>query len=104
MPHLFGLNKATIRTIEKMRVPFDISNFWVSTSKTTAYSRNSTLEKTEKHMVLWIEVYRKKISIHGKIIEEKALRIYNRLQEFESSVYHQGTNKMAFNTSHGQVF
>ena len=41
--------------------------------------------------MLWVE----------EIIKEKALRIYNRLQEFESSVYHQGTNKMAFNTSHG---
>ena len=70
-------------------------------SKTTSYSRNSTLEKTEKHMVLWIEDYRKQISIDGKIIKEKALRIYNWLQKLESSVSHQGNTKMAFNTSHG---
>ena len=52
-------------------------------------------------MVLWIEDYRKKISIAGKIIKEKALGIYNRLQDFESSVSHQVTIKMAFNASHG---
>ena len=53
----FGLNEATVRTIKNMRVPFDdqwfLGNFLALSSKTTSFSRNSTLEKTERHMGLW---------------------------------------------------
>lgn len=100
----FGLNEATIRTIKKNEssIRQSVISGSALSSKTTSYSRNSTLEKTEKHMVLWIEdLQEKKIPIDGKIIKEKALRIYNRLQELEPSVSHQGTNKIAFNASHG---
>ena len=48
-------------------------------------------------MVLWIEDLNKKNSIDVKIIKEKALKIYNRLQELEPSVFHQGTNKISLN-------
>ncbi|XP_071052596.1 tigger transposable element-derived protein 1-like [Onthophagus taurus] len=53
-------------------------------------------------MVFWIEdLQSKRILIDGKHTKEKALRIYNQLQELEPSTSLQATKKLAFNANEG---
>lgn len=100
----FCLNEATIRTIRKNEdsIRQSIISGSALSCKTSSYSRNPILEKTEKHLVFWIEdLIKKKIPVDGPIIKEKALRLFNRIQESEPSTSHQVTKTVAFNASDG---
>lgn len=56
----------------------------------------------EKLLVVWMEdLLQKKIPIGRNIIKEKALRIYERLQELEPSTSLQTAKKLIFNASEG---
>jgi hypothetical protein len=100
----FGLHEATIRTIKKNEDSIRQSVISGSklSSKTSSYCRNAILEKMEKLLVVWIEdLIQKKIPVDGQIIKEKALRIYERLQELEPSTSLQAIKQVTFNASEG---
>ncbi|KAK9736507.1 hypothetical protein QE152_g12443 [Popillia japonica] len=81
---LHNLNESTIRTIKSNTnsIKLAVREAIPTSSKLVKYTRDSVMVKMEKLLVQWIEDNNKKhIGMDTRIIQSKALSIFNQLKE-----------------------
>lgn len=94
-----SLNESTVRTIQKndKKIRTSVCAGAFDTAKRTSYTRDASIEKMEKLLIIWIEhAIDKHIPLSTNVITQKALKIYDCLEQPDDT-----TCKSKFVASHG---